>query len=54
MPREKLKRPKLQGESTEARAWGGPTRTSGEGPVIGPEQRGRVRTIVLAYQLETG
>ena len=44
MPREKLKRPKLRGESTEARGWGGPTRTSVEGPVIGPEQRGRVRT----------
>jgi hypothetical protein len=46
MPREKLKRPKLRGESTGARAWGGPTRTSVEGPVIGPEQRGRVRTAL--------
>jgi hypothetical protein len=54
MLREKLKRPKLRGESTEARAWGGPTRTSVEGPVIGLEQRGRVRTVVLTYQLETG
>lgn len=47
MPREKLKWPKLRGESTEARSRGGPTRTSGEGPVIGLEQRGRVRTIVI-------
>lgn len=37
MPREKLKRPKLRGESTEVRAWGGPIRISGEGPVIGLE-----------------
>jgi hypothetical protein len=46
MPREKLKRPKPRGESTEARAWGGPIRTSVEGPVIGPEQRDRVRSRI--------
>ncbi len=45
MPREKSKQPKLRGESTEAEHWGGPTRTSEEGLVIGLEQRGRVRLL---------
>jgi hypothetical protein len=43
MPREKPKRPEPRGESTEAEHWGGPTRRSDEGPVMGLEQRGRVR-----------
>jgi hypothetical protein len=32
MSREKPKRLKLRGESTEAEHWGGPTRRSEEGP----------------------
>ena len=43
MLREKSKQPKLRGESTEAEHWDGPTRMSNEGPVMGLEQRGRVR-----------
>ena len=43
MPREKHKRPKPRGESTDAEHWGGPTRSSDEGPVMGLEQRDRVR-----------
>ena len=45
MPREKHKWLKPRGESTEAEHWGGPTRTSDEGPVMGLEQRGRVRRL---------
>jgi len=45
MQREKRKRPKPRGKSTDAEHWGGPTRTSEEGPVIGLEQRGRVRRL---------
>src|SRR3954466_10074101 len=45
MTREKHKRPKPRGESTKAEHWGGPTRTSDEGPVMGLEQRGRVRRL---------
>jgi hypothetical protein len=45
MIREKLKRPKPRGESTDAEHWGGPTRMSDEGPVMGLEQRGRVRQL---------
>jgi len=45
MLREKPKRLKLRGESTEAEHWGGPTRMSDEGPVMGLEQRGRVRWL---------
>jgi len=37
-----------------AKVWGGPTCTSVEGPVMGLEQRGRIRTVVLTDQLETG
>jgi hypothetical protein len=54
MTREKLKWLKPQGESTEAKAWGGPPRRSDEGSVMGPEQRGWVRTVGLTEQLETG
>jgi hypothetical protein len=54
MPREKLERPKPRGQSTEAKVWGGPTRRSDEGSVMEPEQRGRVRTVGLTEQLETG
>jgi hypothetical protein len=43
MPREKLKRRTPRGEITDARDWGGPIRKSVEGPVMGSEQRGRVR-----------
>jgi group II intron reverse transcriptase/maturase len=52
MLREKFKQPKLRGESTEAEHWGGPTRMSDEGPVMGLEQRRRVRRSHLAKQLE--
>ena len=54
MLREKLKRPKPQGKSTDAEHWGGPTRRSNEGSVMELEQRGRVRRSHLAKQLETG
>ena len=40
--REKHKRPKPRGESTEAEHWGGPIRSSEEGPVMGLERRGCV------------
>jgi hypothetical protein len=45
MSREKHKRRKPRGESTEAEHWGGPTRKSDESPVMGLEQRGRVRWL---------
>ncbi len=54
MPRETLKRPKPRGQSTDAKVWDGPTCMSAEGPVIGPEQRGRIRCVGLTEQLETG
>jgi hypothetical protein len=54
MPREKHKRTTPRGESTDAGDWGGPTRKSDEGPVMGLEQRGRVRWSYFAEQLETG
>ncbi|MFI5248282.1 MAG: hypothetical protein ACHQWV_06985, partial [Nitrospirales bacterium] len=43
MAREKHKRRKSRGESTEAEHWGGPIRISNEGPVMGLERRDRVR-----------
>src|SRR5271165_6264733 len=43
MAREKHKRRKPRGESTDAGDWDGSTRSSVEGPVMGLEQRGRVR-----------
>jgi hypothetical protein len=54
MLREKPKRLKPRGESSEAEHWGGPARKSEEGPVTGLEQRGRVRRSHLAKQLVTG
>jgi hypothetical protein len=39
---------------TEAKAWGGATRSSVEGSVMELERRGRVKTVVFASQLETG
>ena len=54
MQRKKLKRPKPQGQSTDAEHWGGPTRRSDEGSVMGPEQRGRVRRLHGPKQLATG
>jgi hypothetical protein len=54
MLREKLKRPKPRGESTETEDWDGPTRRSDESPVMGLEQRGRVKRSHLPKQLETG
>jgi hypothetical protein len=45
MSRKKHKRPKPRGESTKAEHWGGPTRKSKEGFVMGLEQRGRVRWL---------
>src|SRR6202051_5204562 len=52
MPREKHKRPKQRGESTEAGDWGGSPCSSDEGPVMGLERRGRVRWSCLAKQLD--
>src|SRR6202171_330053 len=43
MAREKHKRRKPRGESTEAEYWGGPIRSSDEGSVMGLERRDRVR-----------
>jgi hypothetical protein len=43
MQREKPKWRKPRGESTEAGNWGGPTRKSVEGPVMGLEQRGWIK-----------
>lgn len=54
MQREKLKRSNPQGESTDAGDWGGPPRMSVEGPVMGSEQRGRIRWSYCLKQLETG
>jgi len=52
MAREKSKWLNHEGESTDARHWGGPTRTSVEGPVMGLEQRGWVRLLRFAVQLK--
>lgn len=38
-----------EGESTDARNWGGPTRMSEERPVMGLEQRGWVRQSKLRF-----
>src|SRR5882757_9615050 len=54
MAREKHKRRKPRGESTEAEYWGGPIRSSDEGPVMGLERRDRVRRSYGRKQLETG
>jgi hypothetical protein len=43
MRREKPKRQKPRGESTEVGVWGGPIRMSVDGSVMGSEQRDRVR-----------
>ena len=37
-----------EGESSDAGHRGGPFRSSGEGPVMGPERRGRVVLVSLA------
>ena len=50
--REKSKWLNHEGESTDARHWGGPTRTSVEGPVMGLEQRGWVRLLRFVVQLK--
>jgi len=39
---------------TEAKAWGGATRSSVEGSVMELERRGRVKTVVFTSQLATG
>src|SRR6202166_4148092 len=52
MPREKHKRPKPRGESTEAGNWGGSPCSSNEGLVMGLERRGRVRWSCFARQLD--
>src|ERR1700726_5352443 len=52
MPREKHKRPKPRGESTEAGNWGGSPCSSNEGLVMGLERRGRVRWSCFAKQLD--
>jgi hypothetical protein len=51
MVREKHKWLKPRGERTEVEHWGGPIRKSDEGPVMGPEQRDRVRWL---HQRATG
>ena len=43
MLREKRKGKQPRGESTDAMVWDGPVCMSEEGPVMGLEQRGRVR-----------
>ncbi len=53
MRREKSKWLIHEGESTDARHWGGPTRRSVEGPVMGLEQRGWVRLLRSVVQLES-
>ena len=54
MRREKHKRPKPRGESTEAGNWGGSPCNSEEGLVRRLERRGRVRWLCFAKQLVTG
>jgi hypothetical protein len=54
MTREKHKRRKPRGESTEAGNWGGSPCSSDEGLVMRLERRGRVRWLCFAKQLETG
>jgi hypothetical protein len=54
MPREKYKRPKPRGESTDAEHWDGPPCMSDEGTVMELEQRGWVRWSYCSKQLETG
>jgi hypothetical protein len=54
MRREKHKRPKPRGESTEAGNWGGSPCNSDEGLVMRLERRGRVRWSCLEKQLVTG
>ena len=39
---------------TDAKVWGGATHSSVEGPVMGLERRGRIKTVVFTSQLETG
>jgi hypothetical protein len=53
MSREKYKRPKPRGESTDAEHWDGPPCMSDEGTVIELEQRGWVRRSYSSKQLET-
>jgi hypothetical protein len=53
MTREKSKWLNHEGESTDARHWGGPTRSSVEGPVMGLEQRGWVRLLRFVVQLDS-
>jgi hypothetical protein len=45
---ENLKQLICEGESSDAGHRGGPSRSSGEGPVIGLERRGRVVLVSLA------
>ena len=52
--KEKLKRSKPRGESTDTEDWDGPSRSSVEDPVMGAEQRGRIRQSYCLKQLETG
>ncbi|MER8665552.1 hypothetical protein NKH34_31305 [Mesorhizobium sp. M1148] len=51
MQREKLKRAKSQGESTDAGDWGGPARMSVEGAVMG-RSKGVVSGGRIVEQLE--
>ena len=43
-----------EGESSDAGHRGGPSRSSGEGPVMGPERRGRVVLVSSAVNRDAG
>ena len=49
---ENLKQLICEGESSDAGHRGGPSRSSGEGPVIGLERRGRV--VLAGFQVNHG
>ena len=54
MPREKHKRQKPRGESTEAADWDGSARSSGEGPVMLCHERWRVYLATCNYAKDGG
>ncbi len=49
MLREKYKRQKSRGESTDAWHWDGPTRKSEESSVMGLEQRGWIKLLQAEF-----
>ena len=54
MAREKHKRRKPRGESTDAERWGGPVRRSEEGPVMLRHECWRVRLATRNYAKDGG